>query len=181
MTPAITLRPVSPADEAFLCEVYSSTRTEELAPVPWDDAQKAAFLRMQFTAQHQYYQEHYPQAAFDVILVAGQPAGRLYVHRGSDEERIVDIAMLPAWRPRRGDAPDRRAAGGSGARSQTAAHPRRAARSGAWPLRAPRLPGDRGSRRLPVPRMARDGIAETGCVKITWTCAKITWLREDHW
>jgi ribosomal protein S18 acetylase RimI-like enzyme len=98
MTQVITLRSVSPADEAFLCEVYSSTRAEELAPVPWDDTQKAAFLRMQFSAQHQYYQEHYPHAAFDVILVAGQPAGRLYVHRGADEVRIVDIAMLPAWR-----------------------------------------------------------------------------------
>ena len=100
MTEAITLRPVSPADETFLCEVYSSTRTEELAPVPWSDEQKTAFLRMQFSAQHQYYQEHYPTAAFDVILVAGQPAGRLYVHRGADELRIVDIAMLPVWRNR---------------------------------------------------------------------------------
>jgi GNAT superfamily N-acetyltransferase len=100
MTEAITLRSVSPADETFLCEVYSSTRTEELAPVPWSDEQKTAFLRMQFVAQHQYYQEHYPTAAFDVILVAGQPAGRLYVHRGADEVRIVDIAMLPLWRNR---------------------------------------------------------------------------------
>jgi ribosomal protein S18 acetylase RimI-like enzyme len=35
-----------------------------------------------------------------VILVSDQPAGRLYVHRGGDEVRIVDIAMLPAWRNR---------------------------------------------------------------------------------
>ena len=100
MTEAITLRPIGPEDETFLCEVYASTRVEELAQVPWSDEQKAAFLRMQFTAQHQYYQEHYPRAAFDVILVAGEPAGRLYVHRGADEVRIVEIAMLPAWRNR---------------------------------------------------------------------------------
>jgi ribosomal protein S18 acetylase RimI-like enzyme len=98
---AITLRPVSPADEPFLREVYSSTRTEELAPVPWDDEQKAAFLRMQFDAQHRYYHEVYPNGAFDVILIEGQPAGRLYVNRGPDEINIIDIAILPAYRNRR--------------------------------------------------------------------------------
>jgi ribosomal protein S18 acetylase RimI-like enzyme len=100
MTEAITLRPIGPEDETFLYEVYASTRVTELAQVPWNDEQKAAFLRMQFTAQHQYYQEHYPRAAFDVILVSGEPAGRLYVHRGTDELRIVEIAILPAWRNR---------------------------------------------------------------------------------
>ena len=101
MAEAITLRPVSPADEAFLREVYSSTRTEELAQVPWDNEQKAAFLRMQFEAQDRYYHEVYPNGAFDLILIEGEPAGRLYVNRGSDEVRIIDIAMLPAYRNRR--------------------------------------------------------------------------------
>ena len=63
----------------------------------WDAAQKAAFVEMQFDAQHASYQEHYAGAAFDVILVFGQPAGRLYVSRESDEIRIVDIALLPAY------------------------------------------------------------------------------------
>jgi GNAT superfamily N-acetyltransferase len=101
MAEAITLRPVSEADESFLREVYSSTRTEELAQVPWDDAQKASFLRMQFDAQGRYYHEVYPNGAFDVILIDGEPAGRLYVNRGPDEVRIIDIAMLPAYRNRR--------------------------------------------------------------------------------
>lgn len=101
MAEAITLRAVSSADELFLREVYSSTRTEELAPVPWDDQQKAAFLRMQFDAQDRYYHEIYPQAAYDVILIEGEPAGRLYVNRGPDEIIIIDIAMLPAYRNRR--------------------------------------------------------------------------------
>lgn len=101
MAEGITLRPVAPADEPFLREVYSSTRTEELAQVPWTDEQKVAFLRMQFDAQHSHYHEHYPNAAFDVILIEGQPAGRLYVHRGSDEFLVIDIAMLPAYRNRR--------------------------------------------------------------------------------
>jgi hypothetical protein len=48
-----------------------------LAVVDWDATKKAAFVEMQFEAQHAYYQEHYERAAFDAILVDGQPAGRL--------------------------------------------------------------------------------------------------------
>ena len=94
---AIALRPIVPEDHSFLLAVYASTREPELAAVPWDAAQKAAFVRMQFDAQHAYYQEHYAGAAFDVILVDGQPAGRLYVAREDDEIRIVDIALLPGY------------------------------------------------------------------------------------
>lgn len=101
MADAITLRAVTAADRDFLCSVYGSTRAEELAPVPWDDAQKAAFVRMQFEAQDRYYREVYPQGAFDVILVEGEAAGRLYINRGPDEMRIIDISMLPAYRNRR--------------------------------------------------------------------------------
>jgi GNAT superfamily N-acetyltransferase len=94
---AIALRPIVPDDRSFLLAFYASTREPELAAVEWDAAQKAAFVEMQFDAQHAYYQEHYDGAAFDVILVDGQPAGRLYVAREDDEIRIVDIALLPDY------------------------------------------------------------------------------------
>ena len=94
---AIALRPVAPDDEEFLRAVYASTREQELSAVPWDDAQKAAFLRMQFDAQHAHYQENFAGASFDIILVEGQPAGRLYFERASEEFRIIDIALLPAF------------------------------------------------------------------------------------
>ena len=78
--------------------MYASTRAEELAVVPWDDAQKDAFLRAQFDAQDAWWHENYAEASFDVIVVDGEPAGRLYVHRGTSEIRIVDIALLPEHR-----------------------------------------------------------------------------------
>ena len=93
----LTLRPVSADDLPFLCAVYASTREQELTAVAWDAAQKAAFLDMQFRAQHTYYLAHYPDAAFDVILINHQPAGRLYIDRATSEIRIVDIALLPEW------------------------------------------------------------------------------------
>jgi ribosomal protein S18 acetylase RimI-like enzyme len=93
-------RPVVEDDDAFLCRLYGSTREAELTLVDWDDAQKAAFVRMQFDAQRAYYDEHYVDASFEVILVDGEPAGRLYVARWPEEIRIVDIALLPAYRNR---------------------------------------------------------------------------------
>ncbi len=95
---SITLRPIEADDEAFLYRVYAATREAELARVEWDAAQREAFLRQQFAAQHRYYQEHYADTAFQVILVDGRAAGRLYVARWPDEIRIVDIALLPEHR-----------------------------------------------------------------------------------
>lgn len=94
------LRAASPDDAAFLCRVYASTRAEELSALEWTDDQKGAFLRMQFEAQHRYYQENYPSSSFDVVLVDGRPAGRLYVARWPEELRVIDVALLPEFRRR---------------------------------------------------------------------------------
>jgi len=96
----VTLRPVRPEDREFMLAVYASTRTEELAPVPWTDEQKAAFLRMQFAAQDADYSRNYARADFSVVKVDGVPAGRLYVERRPGEIRLIDIALLPAFRGR---------------------------------------------------------------------------------
>jgi GNAT superfamily N-acetyltransferase len=95
---SIPLRPTGPEDREFLFRVYAATRTQELAGVPWTDAQRNAFLRQQFAAQDQYYRETYTTAEFLVILEEGEPVGRLYVDRWPDEIRLVDIALLPAQR-----------------------------------------------------------------------------------
>jgi GNAT superfamily N-acetyltransferase len=95
---SIRFRPIAPGDEPFLSQIYASTRIEELAVTDWNDAQKAAFLQMQFVAQHKFYQENYTDTDFLVILQNNTPIGRLYVARWKDEIRIVDIALLPAYR-----------------------------------------------------------------------------------
>lgn len=83
----------------FLLRVYRSTREEELAMiVDWTAEQKDSFVRQQFAAQHAWYQEHYLGASFDVVLVDGVPAGRLYLHRRPAEIRLVDITLLPEAR-----------------------------------------------------------------------------------
>jgi ribosomal protein S18 acetylase RimI-like enzyme len=94
----IAFRPITPEDTEFLYTVYARTRTEELAAVPWTEAQKEAFLRSQFDAQHRDYQANYRDADFLVILLKGVPIGRLYIGRGEREIRIIDIALLPEHR-----------------------------------------------------------------------------------
>jgi ribosomal protein S18 acetylase RimI-like enzyme len=99
MAATVALRNVDrAADAEFLLAVYASTREEELAVVPWTPAERAAFLRMQFEAQDRFWREQRPDAVFAVILVDGEPAGRLYVDRRPEEIRIVDIALLPDHR-----------------------------------------------------------------------------------
>jgi GNAT superfamily N-acetyltransferase len=94
----ISFRLIGADDITFLYRVYASTREEELAAAGWSAVQKEAFLMMQFKAQHNYYQEYYPGAAFLVIVREEQPIGRLYLNRGPKELRIVDIALLPEYR-----------------------------------------------------------------------------------
>jgi ribosomal protein S18 acetylase RimI-like enzyme len=96
----ITFRSINPTDQPFLQTLYASTREEEMALVDWGDRQKAEFLQMQFNAQHQYYQTNYTQTAFQIILMHGEPIGRLYVARWEKEIRIVDLALLPEHRDR---------------------------------------------------------------------------------
>ena len=92
------LRPVADADQAFLVGLYASVREEELAQVDWDQGLKDAFVEQQFAAQDAHYRTNYPGATLDLIEVDGRPAGRLYVHRGPSDIRIMDIALAPEFR-----------------------------------------------------------------------------------
>jgi len=94
----IALRPALPDDRDLLLAVYAATRADELAVVPWSDAEKAAFIAMQFEAQDRSYREAYPEGEFLVVVHGDIPAGRLYLVLIGDEIRVVDIALLPEHR-----------------------------------------------------------------------------------
>jgi ribosomal protein S18 acetylase RimI-like enzyme len=95
-----TLCPVQEEDEALLLEIYSSTRADEMALLPWDAVQKQTFLQMQFSAQKKHYRMYFSHATHEMILAEGQPIGRLYVDRRETEIRILDITLLPEIRGR---------------------------------------------------------------------------------
>ncbi len=94
----VTFRAAIEEDEPFLLGVYGSTRLEELALTGWDLPQREAFLRMQLDAQQLHYRQHYPEGEHMIILLNGDPVGRLYVANIQAEIRILDITILPERR-----------------------------------------------------------------------------------
>jgi ribosomal protein S18 acetylase RimI-like enzyme len=93
----LSLRPVSPADDAFLFELYASTRPD-IASLGFGDAQRDALLRVQWLAQRHGYLARYPHGEHQLVLLDGRPSGRLWMAREPGELRLVDISLLPAHR-----------------------------------------------------------------------------------
>jgi GNAT superfamily N-acetyltransferase len=99
MTSAVSTRPVAHLDDrAFLLAVYDATRRSEFSTLGWSDPQLDAFMAMQFEAQGRHYAVAFPDAAHLVVLVGGEPAGRIIVDRTDAEIRIIDVALLPHHR-----------------------------------------------------------------------------------
>lgn len=96
----VSLRPVTDADQEFLIGVYADSRAAELAQVDWDDSQKDAFIRWQYAMQKQEYETRYPSARYEIILVDGTPAGRLWVGTDEKQIRLLDIAILREFQNR---------------------------------------------------------------------------------
>ena len=66
----VTLRSYAAHDDAFLQDVYASTRQEELASVDWDEAQREWFVDMQFDLQARAFAQAYPEAHHEVVVCA---------------------------------------------------------------------------------------------------------------
>jgi len=94
----LQLRPVLESDREFLFSVFESTRADEFARSGLDAERIAALLAEQFSMQDKYYRSHYPNGCFDVIVLNGHRAGRLYHDWRGNEARLIDIALLPMYR-----------------------------------------------------------------------------------
>lgn len=97
--PSIALRPAEEGDRAFMLRVYAGTREPELEAAGMPREQWAPFVEHQFEAQSRHY-ETYEDTSFEVVLVDGEPVGRLIVARWPGELRVVDVALLPEHRGR---------------------------------------------------------------------------------
>lgn len=97
----IELRDIQENDLPILCEIYGSTRKEELDNgTNWNNEQKKLFIEHQFSAQHDYYQKNYLDGKFYVIEKDNYTIGRLYIDFFFEKKsiRIIDITLLPEWR-----------------------------------------------------------------------------------
>ena len=57
-------------------------------------------LRIQYAGQKQSYAAQFPGAGHEIILIDGQPAGRIWIYRSAAEHVLVDIALLPEYQNR---------------------------------------------------------------------------------
>ena len=96
---AISLRPATSDDEAFLYRLYANTREEEMSAWGWETAQRDTFLNLQFRAQQSHYGK-YPNIDHQIITVNDDPIGRFLISELEDEFRLVDIAILSERRNR---------------------------------------------------------------------------------
>jgi len=96
----VSLRPVTADDKEFLVSVYAGTRARELAQVQWEEGQKEAFVRWQFEMQQKEYETRFPDARYEVILVDGVPAGRIWVGSDDKQIRLLDIAVMEEFQNR---------------------------------------------------------------------------------
>ena len=96
--PGLELRPRQlPGDDALVAAIYASTRADELAMMGLSGDQASAFVEMQHRAQETHYASHFPHADYDIIERNGEPLGRFWVDRGTDELRVLDITVLPQF------------------------------------------------------------------------------------
>ncbi|MEK6409224.1 MAG: GNAT family N-acetyltransferase [Acidobacteriota bacterium] len=91
---AVTRRPAVCEDEAFLYELYCSTRSHDLGTAELELQQLGPILRMQFLGQRQQYAVDFPDADHQIILLNGEPVGRSIVERTAEQILIVDLAIL---------------------------------------------------------------------------------------
>jgi ribosomal protein S18 acetylase RimI-like enzyme len=95
----LTLRAAAASDQAFLQQLYASTR-DDLRLIPADPGMIAKLIDMQQHLQTVGYRNQFPDATHQIVLHHNAAVGRVVVNVGSAEIRLVDFALLPAARKR---------------------------------------------------------------------------------
>jgi ribosomal protein S18 acetylase RimI-like enzyme len=85
-------------DEAFLFQLYASTRREEYSTSGWTEEQLEALLRMQYEGQKASYRSRFPQAVHRIVVYGETRIGRIITDEGEQAVRLIDISLLPAFR-----------------------------------------------------------------------------------
>ncbi len=93
------------ADQAFLRQLFASTRSLELEALGAQSPLAQQFIAMQFTARDAAYRSSHPGAVQHIIEQAGAgvertPIGLLWVDVTSAQIDLLDISLLPHWRGR---------------------------------------------------------------------------------
>jgi GNAT superfamily N-acetyltransferase len=74
-----------------------STRWAEFLAMPVSDEQRMAVLESQFELQDNHFRNFFPFTDRRIITRSGQVLGRLYVDKGPELWRLIDISLLPEF------------------------------------------------------------------------------------
>ena len=93
-------RPVTSADEPFLRCLYAASRADQMRETGWSPSRCRAYLDEQFDFQQRHFLARHPQALFLLLVLEGQPIGRLSWHGPAGRATLIDLCLAPAWRRR---------------------------------------------------------------------------------
>lgn len=96
----VALRPEQPADEPFVFRLFAGGRPDLDWITGVGKDRKGELLVRQFRCEQEQLRKDYPDAEYSIILLVGNPAGRLYFHRGEKEYRILVVTLAPEYRGR---------------------------------------------------------------------------------
>ena len=94
-TAEIDLRPEVDDDRWFVVDLFAATRAGDFAALGWTKQQVDTLLHGQFTAQTAGHLASHPGAEHSIILLDGDPVGRLVLDRGIESIDLVDICLAP--------------------------------------------------------------------------------------
>lgn len=94
----ITFRPVvMPDDDAFLRELYFTTRDDLAAIFPEQQLLKQ-MLELQYAGQTLTYGQQFPHASHDILSLDGVAVGRTMIELRSDMTYFIDFSIMPSAR-----------------------------------------------------------------------------------
>ncbi|WP_375280235.1 GNAT family N-acetyltransferase [Pseudooctadecabacter sp.] len=96
----VTFRVIANADDAFLFDLYKSTRAVEMSYAIMTEGDKDHFLEGQFRIQSEGYAMSFVGAVHRIIQLDEVDVGRLIVLRTDDMMRIIDLSLMPHARGR---------------------------------------------------------------------------------
>ena len=96
----VSLRPETPADEAFLRHLILESVAQELGAAAWPEPMRSHLLGVQYAGRRQSRRMNFPDAASQVIQADGENAGWVVTASLPEEMHIVDIMILPEMRGR---------------------------------------------------------------------------------
>jgi ribosomal protein S18 acetylase RimI-like enzyme len=92
------LRPAIPDDDSFLEQLYADVHMAEFAPLGLPVTALEQLMQMQHRAQCAGYRAQFPRAENSIVWAGPYRIGRLLVEESEGEIRLIDVALLGAFR-----------------------------------------------------------------------------------